>query len=412
MAQKYSETNFMVTIFGYNKTKPVILENNSITNFTFIEDIFNSVPLAVLEFIDRGGLVEYLPLIGREMVSIMYGPDTSEGTSVDTKTRAMNFVTYDIDFRSEIQTAGAAVTTVTMRLVDPFYLTMNNMRYSKSWSNKTGSDIIKDICTYMIGAGTEFEFALFEKSEDTIGNDIDNTTKVFIMPYWTPTETIRWLIKRMRSGTGPGYLFYCNNKGFNLVTMETLLGGTPDAKAYFFGATDKSMYLDENRVLNWKMYPPGNQALPHLSGAITYSPRFDTKDMRESPTWSEEEYTKYTFHGSESLYPKINIANSNIVMMGGDYTTIDNAFRSDWIKRYMQQLQMEILVKGHVRRYAGMLIDLRWNIMSTGQEKEYAGRYMIKSIEHIFTPAAQPAYKQMIKIVKTSYKDTVAGGLS
>jgi hypothetical protein len=413
-----NETIFTVTIFAASRSEPLILENNSITSFTFIEDIYNSLPLAILQFTDRGGLVEALPLIGRELVSIIYGPDVATAsTTEDTGTRTQNFIAYDIDFKSEIGNTGSGVTTVTMKLVDPLYITMNFSRYSKSWLNKTGSDIIKDICTNMIGGGYELAFDKFEDSEDNIGTVVNDTNgdKSFIMPYWTPTETIRWLIKRMKGSNSPGYLFYCSTKGFNLVTLSTLFDSsknTVDPKKYFFNATDQDMYFDENRILNWKMYPPSNSALSYLPGGTAMSPRFDTKDMRENSNLGSLEYKKYTWSGSEPLYhPDINNATSNVLTVGGDYVMIDNNFRDGWIKRYMRQLQMEILAKGHVKRFAGMLIDLEWPAMQTAmQNTNYNGRYLIKSIQHIFNPGAQPAYKQMMRVAKTSYKDTTAGG--
>jgi len=419
MTENFTETRFTVTIFGASKQKPVIIENNSITHFTFIEDVFNALPLAILEFVDRSGLIEAVPIIGREMVSIMYGDDTVSNKSSSVH-KTWNFFTYDINFKTEITNTGSGVTTVIMKLVDPRYVTMNFTRFSRSWKNKTGSEIIKSICTYMVGGGQD---ATFDKWEDSFGYigpyiDVDKNIQSFIMPYWTPLETIRWLLKRMEGNNQfPGYLFYTSGKGFNLVTFARLIDiskNSVESKKYFFMTSNKDMYFSENRILNWKLYPPSNSALSYIPGGTCMSPRFDTKEMRERSRLLSETYEEYKniVHGSQPLYPTdINNATSTVLSYGGDYVVLNCIFGNEWIKKYMNQLQMQVLVKGRPDRYAGMLIDIEWPALKSSMQNEmYNGRYLVKSIEHIFEPAAQPQYKQMIRILKTGYKDTVAGG--
>lgn len=409
--REYQETNFSVILFTERTGKPAVLENNSINKLTFYEDIFSMVPLATLEFVDRAGLVEAGPITGRELVAIVYGPGSQTSPNEDSSLRHQMFVTYDIDFRSEIQTAGAGVTVVTMKLVNLLYITLNHGKYSKSWLNKKGSEIITDICTNMLGGGQPTEFVLFEQSEGYMGVKLDENNTALAFPYWTPGEMIKWLLNRMQSVTSPGYLFYCNTKGFNLVTLNTLLGGTPEDRAYFFTDTNRDTYFDENRILNWKMYPPSNQALTYLPGGIITSSKFEGKDQREDINVGSQEPDRYTQLGAKPLYNISNNVRSQVNLMGGDYTTLNVSFRDKWIKRYMKQLQFDLMLKGHVKRYAGMMIKIIWPAMKSGaQNHMYNGRYIVKSIQHIFTPGETPAYKQMVRVVKSSYEDTQAGG--
>jgi hypothetical protein len=132
--------------------------------------------------------------------------------------------------------------------------------------------------------------------------------------------------------------------------------------------------------------------------------------MREVNNLGSSEISSYRFPTNESLYTGSGNATSNIMMAGGDSTTLQTMFNDGWIKRYMSQLQMEIIVRGSVKRYIGMMVDINWNAMLQNTSNSfYAGRYLIKSIEHIFMPGSEPVYKQKLRIVKTGFKDKEVG---
>jgi hypothetical protein len=122
----------------------------------------------------------------------------------------------------------------------------------------------------------------FEESDGYIGSKISDNEYSFIMPYWTPGETIKWLLRRMRTSQYSGYLFYSNTRGFNLITLPTILdvsknGEHTDKNEYFFEPTNKNDYFNENLILNWKMYPPLNSALSYLPGGTLMSPKFESR---------------------------------------------------------------------------------------------------------------------------------------
>jgi hypothetical protein len=425
MPQLNTETIFQVAIISTEKDQPIIIENNSIESLVFVEDIFSSLNIGILEFTDRGGAVEALPIIGKELIYLSYSADSLSNGFSGTRTKF--FMVHDVDFKSDIDHSGSAITKVVMKLVDAYYYRMNSRRYSYSWEDKCGSDIIKDICNNYIGS-TEYPIEIankgWEDSSETIGyptygknKNYAETHKAFVMPYWTPTETIRWLLKRMvgSKSNQPGYLFYNNINGFNLVTIPYLLNSNEnyvDPEKYFFANTKTTEYFNENRILSGRMYPPSNQAVSYLAGSTLMSTKFEGKDMRElndTGNMANEQY-KANFHGSTSLYGKLASTTNDVSIVGGEYSTLNTLYRNSWIKRYMKQLQMEIVLKGSVRRYAGMLIDLEWvsfGINSTNQNKMYKGRYLVKSVQHMFLPKGQPAYKQILRIAKTAFEDTV-----
>ena len=374
-----TETEFSISIFSPISKKMLQIANRDILEFTFIEDIFGMVPVATLEFIDRSGVIEALPIKGQEVITIAFGP--AAGSSESGLLKAEAFVSIGLDFKSENQTAGSAMGVVCYKLVNPFYLTLNFRRYSRSWSGKKGTEIIRHICTHMMGDGKDpMEYVQIEESQEIIDK--------FIMPYWTPSETIRWLLKRMSGSKSlsPGYLFYCNSKGFNLVTIPYLINDVfnpTETSKYFFTSTGDEQFFDENRILGHKTYPPSNQALERIAGGIKYSPDFFTKDQKEDIYFNTMQLEKYSsiFNGSENLFKDVNSHNASIENVAGGYTTMNNMFGNEWIRRYIKQLQIDVLVKGNVKRFAGMKIFIDWpSIAGAGDKKNelYTGRWLGK----------------------------------
>jgi len=405
------ETVYNVNIVG-NKTKWEYLQVDprDITNFTFIEDIFCIAPMAKFEFIDRKGAQEALGIRGKELVTLVYGPDPAGNDP--TPRKAVAFMNYDMTFKSEVQTTGSGINHITMNMVDPFFPNLNFQKFSRSWKETLGTDIIKDICKNMMGSGkSEMEFNMYEECKENFD---------FIMNYWSPAEGIKWLLRRMTgSETGnPGYLFFYNTEGeqggYNLISLSKLFNKTPDPDKYFFTSTSDTDYYDENRILAHKVWPPSNQALSKLPGSIKASPDFMTKDMRENICFDSHQNEQYKdmFHGSDPIYTSVDSSNTKVDYTAGDYSSLYTQYGSDWIKTYMKQMQLDLYVKGHAKRYAGMLIDVDWLGVKDGSSNEnYTGRYLVKSITHQFCPSRQPQYRQLLICVKTAFKDTVTGGV-
>ncbi len=404
------ETLYNVHIAGVQTDlKQYSIDNRDIISFTFVEDIFSMLSMAKFQFIDRKGVQQALGIRGKELVNILYGPDPAGNDP--TKQKALTFMNYDMTFKSELQTTGSGVNQLTMNMVDPLFIPMHFQKYSKSWKEEIGTSIIKDVCKNMIGSGkSEMEFNMFEECKESFD---------FLMSYWSPAEAIKWLLRRMTgSETGaPGYLFFYNTGGdkggYNLISLSNLLNKSPDPKKYFFTSTNPEDYYDENRILAHKVWPPSNQALSKLPGSIKASPDFMTKDMRENICFDSHQTEKYKsiFHGEDPIFTPVDTSNTKVDCVSGDYSSLYTQYGSDWIKTYMKQMQLDLYVKGHAKRHAGMLIDVEWGAINEGIANEnYTGRYLVKSITHQFCPSRQPQYRQLLVCVKTAFKDTVTGG--
>ena len=363
--------------------------------FEMIEDIFSVCMVGKLIFFDRAGATEMIPLTGNEMVSIIYGDNEI------TKT----FIIYDFNKLDQgTQTSGTSLTTIEMYLVEPQHLALTQHRYSRSWKDKKISEIVYDVATRMGGIT---EFKNFEISNESL--------EYFYMPFWSPLEAIKWLSPRASGNTSkmPGYLFYSNSKGYNFHTLETLFTSKEFEKEdnksitkYVF--TDTENLERESKILSWTIEPINYQALNYLSGGHRLGYDFTTKSLIDYSYTYDEIISKYTMMGKKTLFTNISKADNQITLDGDDSeATLKNIAYHEFIRRYSKQFSVNIMVRGHDRRYAGMLIDIPWKsaVKTEVLHKLYEGKFMVKSITHQFSGKMQPYYRQLMVCVKTGYSD-------
>ena len=183
------------------------VDMKDIVELTMIEDIFSSSIVGKLIFIDRAGALELLSFAGHEPLTVIYGEDGDI---------QKEFIIFSVNAINSIgQLENYDMQQVELYFVEPLFLSLTQRRYSISWKDKKISDIINDIISNLLL--TDGKIAQFENTIETL--------PYFYMPYWTPKEALKWLIKRASGSetSMPGYLFYSNSKGLNFVTLEKLL---------------------------------------------------------------------------------------------------------------------------------------------------------------------------------------------
>ena len=370
------------------------IENDLITYFEMIEDIFSVSMVGKVTFLDKSGAVELLPITGNEIISITYGENETTRT----------FIIYDFKkIHQGNDQYASSQTAIEMYFVEPFYLALTQHKYSVSWKDKKISDIISDICTNMLAI-------YVTNSEDT--NEI---LPYFYMPYWTPLEALKWLIPRgsgVTSGTA-GYLFYSNTKGMNYHTMETLFksknyekSGDGSISKYVFADTDN--LANPNKILSWSINPIDLQSISYLSGGHKLGYDSSTKSFLDFEYTYSDIISKYTMMGKKTLFFDISNDNSQYYLEGdNDMELLKNLAYHEFITRYSKQFAVSMMVRGLDQRYAGMIIDIPWksSIEREIKHKMYEGKFLVKSITHQFSGKMQPTYRQLIVAIKTGYTE-------
>jgi hypothetical protein len=390
-----SDVSYKVNIA--TETGNLVLDNADIIEFVFIEDIFSFCMTAKLTFVDKVGTMELAPLTGNEHVAITYG-------SKDTYVVVFQiFSISDITGLSQVEEGSQQV--IEMTLIEPRYFALTQNVFSKSWVNSRISDVVKDINQNMLA---NEPFVNFEKSNESL--------PYFYMPYWTPMEAIKWISDKASGNVSgqPGYLFYSNSLGLNYQTLENMFTTidnieidekTNQPATYIFNTSRGVASMDAGLIIGWSMSNIDKQSLIVLRGGHRLGFDSHTKTFIDRSFKYSTAISKYTLFGRKTLFPDMSLSNAKYELTGeSEVSHIDNQYYSDFIRRYTKQLTFIITVRGHERRHAGQLTQVKW---PSGDQrgffnKNLEGKYMIKSITHSFGPHA-PVYKQKIVLIKTAY---------
>ena len=389
--------NFTVKLL--TKEKEYTIDTSDVVDFFFVEEIFQAVLVGKLTFFDRTGSLEGASITGHERIAIIYGEE---------KKIQLQFIIYNIkDISEMVQTGASAMSYVELLLMDPKVISLIHRKFSKSWINTPVSEIIKDIGTNMIGIGDKEWATLPEK---TLG-----VLDTFYMPYWSPVDAISYLIEHGRSDVTkqPGMLFYQNNKGFNFISIEKLLqsrevekDSSGEVLKYSFDSADGN-YV--NKILGWSITGIDYDSLIGLSGGHRLGFDFNTKRLLDYSYEYKDVIKNYTMSGEKTLFQDISDKTFRFDLdMDDDIDHLTNQSHHEFIKRYIKQFVVKISVRGHDRRYAGMIADILWK--SANKEnithKAYSGKYLVNTIVHQFNGRIQPTYRQMMTLTKTAYTES------
>lgn len=395
-----SQENQYIIKIGINTST---IHMTDINEFYFIEDIYSTVITGYFSFYDRSGMFEKMPLTGNEFITVLYS-DSENDTVYE-----LYFSIFQIkNISMIIQSDGSSLALVELYFVDPRFYYLNQFRYSRSWPDDTFmSDIVWDICINMLLIPEDL-IVQFDGSKEKISN--------FYMPYWTPNEAIKWLMKRMSNIDNgiSGYVFYIDKNGLNFVSIETLLlaqdlevDDDGKIKQYSFYTNN---ITDENKILSWSIHPIDSQSTNYLRGTTKIGYNFENKKVENRPFTYKDIVDDYTLLGTKTFFSDMSNPDNSLFELEGDsdFNRLNNMASSEIINRYLNEFSVMITVRGAARRYPGMIVDIDWPSTDTDQyyHPSLNGKYLVKSITNYFNPNIQPYFQQKMVLLKTAYSES------
>lgn len=368
----------------------ILIDANDIETLYFIEDITVACIQGKIILNDRYGLMEYGPFTGNEKISIKYGKDF-DGEQI--------FEIYKIGkIGQSAMHNPVADAQLTIYFVDTMFMPLTIKKYSRSFGEgKKYSDIVK----YTLQNIIELDSRFLQINETT--NTIDN----YIMPYWTVLQTINFLSERAEDAKGSGFLYFnntdngfkCNFKSYNWLCSTD---NYKEENEYIF---DSENVTDENKILEWWINGLDKFSNKFLRGGKFLGFDFATKSFIETDFEYSDGIDKSILLGKKSLYPDISqTANINLY---GDTTIkmLENRAFAEWTKRYQKQFILNIIVEGREDRYAGQQLEIKWPSIDRNEfyNKALKGKYLIKTVTHMFGRDRAVPYKQRLVCIKNGY---------
>lgn len=358
------------------------------------------------------GLMRRYPIIGGENVFISWATPTAD--NVEHK-----FTIYRVS--DIIMTQNVA--TYKIFFVSDEYYKSHTEKFSKSYSNMSISDIVKNIyADYIIDPEVQKKLVV----EETLGK------KSYTLPYMNAFEAVHYFRNKCVSKFSPDtatYLFYETIHGFYFTTITYLAEKYPFSVAsyqYYPANLSSATNTDRNltRIESYAISNPVDQ-LNSIKNGNLYS-RMITCDSTfkkiSTTNYSYDEEFEKTYH----LNPYKCLPYSNNSLRGTNmsfYTVFpkssysqDNILDNDECqKTYMNRIiqmenyfekTLEIIINGDSRRTVGELVTVTLNT-NEAYERDKAdvvdpylsGDYIIAKITHILS---LNTYKMNMSLIKDS----------
>ncbi len=391
---------FSITL---SNTKDFIsIDGSDVYQFYFIEDIYSFVKTGKLIFRDSIGIVEFLPLVGGETVSVSYGSVIDDETNLDL-IKEYSFVVHKV---IDITKDGSNSKTVELLLVDREHYKLHNTSYSYSWKDAKYTDIIKHLLTKQCSVDVS-DIVNWEDCIEDIG--------VFCTSLKSPAADIKWLMCRCSGSKSKtsGYLLYNNTekskRSFNLTTLDSLLSNTTllDPQGKYQMTSDNYNYI--NNIQSVAYDKIDYSSINKLSNEVLLGYDIKRKKILRVEYNYNDVVSEYTILGDYTLFNGdviiINAPNETLTAET-DEKILNNMYKDNWIKQYCLQQTIDIIMVGSIERYAGGMIDIEWPSGDSDSvfDKNMMGKYLVKSITHQFVPSQQPLYTQRMVLIKNGYQ--------
>lgn len=384
------------------------LNVGSISNFYFIENVENMFLTGRIDIEDLGGLFESLPLTGEESLRV----DISQDIEGDNNVMFNATKTLDFDFfKIEVLPIEKVTkTTYRLHLVESGFYDFIGKEYSKSYSNKKASEIVIDVLKNQL-AITDINRYDVEESEDKLN---------FIIPYWKPLVTLKYLAKLARRKPLPhegGYLFYSTSNGKDtkfpikkFVSFSNLLEKKVEKESHQVYSFKKDNAFNINNILESKNpYHSNRGSIKNgISGKKSYSVNLLTdKSIDTSSRTYTDFITKSKTIGNVSyLSLGLDEVDSEVTFIGEHDTNIVKNYQNHKFRMLIEGYnKKDVVLEGLLNRYCGKLIYIEQASSNANEayEKHDSGTWFIKGVTHFF---AGGEYTQKMTILKDGYDET------
>ena len=185
----------------------------SFQELVIYEDLFQSSLRADLTLLDSHNLAQKLPMVGEETIELDISLAGFEDDAVSIKPPLLH-----INSIKDREFTKPKSQLVSLELVSEHYMSSIHSKVSKSYRDKTISEIVKDIYgTYLSDGDKPFTVEPTDRIERCI------------IPNLNPIDAITWLSKRAISENSSivNYLFYETVDGTFFVNLNTLIEREP-----------------------------------------------------------------------------------------------------------------------------------------------------------------------------------------
>jgi len=234
-----------------------------IAEINIFEDIFSTSLTGSIIISDTNNLVDNMPIIGQEYISLKITTPSMEQDAIDFTENV--FCVYEMGGRTP---AGTNSEVVELKICSPELLRNERTRISKSYE-ETADQIVKSIMENEKYINTKKDLYL----EPTLG------IRKILSPNYHPYKLIQRLTRESMSAKNdsPHYLFFENIKGFHFRSLQSLYDDGIQGEFHFGDKGSDEVYTSSSdagklvqaykRMINFSV-PSKNNSLFDIKGGM------------------------------------------------------------------------------------------------------------------------------------------------
>jgi len=393
---KYILSNLSIS---ESKTEEIAFEEKAVKRFIFVEDLESMYLTGEVEIHDVGGIIEALELTGNEKFKIELEIYDGE------EKQSQKNITFDIFNISSVPSSNPNINLYKFILAEEGLTKLSDKRYSKSYKDENISSILEDVLK------NQLDIKKYNIEETS--NKMD-----FIIPYWSPVFTLRYLLRLAKGTKGPGFLFFTNLEGDgeepkkNIISLESLLAKKASQKEediYYIKKYDISPHY-RNLIIDYKnvAFASKRDQRKGFYGKTYIGIDFNKKkEILMSSNSLDDFIKKATFLGDTlNIEKDKNESFSEVTFRGYPSQDLLDAESLYWFRMGTETTNIkEVLCPGYQGRWVGQIIhvDEASDITTKVTDKhiQLTGNWLIKKIVHVIKSDVD--YSQRITLIKNAF---------
>lgn len=363
-----------------------------VVELNIFEDLFSNTLSASIIMTDSSGVLSNLPVIGQEMIQLVF-------KTPFTNLKLVKFLVYKVE---DVILVNQHTSSYILHCISSEAV-QNSLTSVSKYYQGTASQIVQNC------------FADFIKTEKKLNVEGSKITTEVIVPYWSPFYFFNWIAARTvpRQGTQPSYVFYETMKdGFNFKSIESMLSKKSVTKWIRRNTSidiNDQFRIDKERasIIDFKIVEAYNMidhCIDGLVGTKVFVKDLLSKSMETLKYNYLDDFDK-TKHASK--HPMIPSKNAFGMKYSGKYTEPKIVFGHQqlfggndpdnyivWVNRrksFIEQISAQILqltMNGDTEITIGDMVDIEIpDNLPVGAKSInnslLSGKYLISSIRHI-----------------------------
>lgn len=394
---------------------------SSWANIEIFESMFSNVLTGSITIEDNNNLVRNAPLIGREKLELTYKTPTTPEIS-------KKFFVYDMSVLQRVP--GKEKVIITLQFASIQYMMDHSTKISRSYRNVRWTNAVRSLFGEYLRSS--------ENNSDIIIQSDTLPRTSFIVPYWSPFQSLNWIASKCERYGNCDYVFFEGMDSFYFTSLSYFKNAKQNPIYYSYSmemnskAANKDMNRELRKILSYSIENNGNNKSEmeiegvFASNTSVYDITTKTvknKTFKYSQDFGNKSVARLSEHPIAPMTYASSVVPTNKLIFAQNSLFANNNVRQQYDPYHSQKRRSQLLrnnakvlhlqVFGDTRRRVGQILQI--DILSTEHlptknmdvyDGTISGLFMITSIGHQINKT--DGHQMSLEVMRDSYVEPIS----